>query len=467
MPSNLITQKEHNITRIKRGAAFLLGLCMALSLYACGGRQGLAGDTEAGSPPETVTSPETEETVTPPSDEPISLSQYIQSSEPQILYRVHELSKDEYPSIYLVQDNTLISSGLDLTLGELSKMSDAEIIQAVMSAEEPPTVEPCTVYVETDHTGNAVIREFLLTYNPLKQNIREIIFPLSHTNSGQIYDSTYTGYWDEERDALYAVRGEQAPFVLDAIGAEGAEVDPKTLDTSFAWIELIDGTRAPLPETVEKGMITSCAMTGAGHTLSLDDVKWTLSNLRSDFSPFALQSPEARARLISSGEWHTETPASEISPHENLIFFSNSFLGSVKFYNASDTQQNLQNLTLSQISITLDTLPSYLEGQTSTVDSSIDSLLREYGAPSGAVMLWKEVSSNGIKYPKAQITYYWAGDGFYVAADMVEYDMLYYLRYVKSGLNEQEVEAAVKRVDGTYEEDRLHLYAEINRLMAG
>ena len=50
---------------------------------------------------------------------------------------------------------------------------------------------------------------------------------------------------------------------------------------------------------------------------------------------------------------------------------------------------------------------------------------------------------------------------------MVEYDMLYYLRYVKSGLNEQEVEAAVKRVDGTYEEDRLHLYAEINRLMAG
>lgn len=44
MPSNLITQKEHNITRIKRGAAFLLGLCMALSLYACGGGQGPAGD---------------------------------------------------------------------------------------------------------------------------------------------------------------------------------------------------------------------------------------------------------------------------------------------------------------------------------------------------------------------------------------------------------------------------------------
>lgn len=44
MPSNLITQKEHNITRIKRGAAFLLGLCMPLSLYACGGGQGPAGD---------------------------------------------------------------------------------------------------------------------------------------------------------------------------------------------------------------------------------------------------------------------------------------------------------------------------------------------------------------------------------------------------------------------------------------
>lgn len=185
----------------------MLGLCMPLSLYACGGGQGPAGDTEAGSPPETVTSPESEETVTPPSDKPLSLSQYIQSSEPQILYRVHELSKEEYPDIYLVQDNTLISSGLDLTLGELSKMSDEEIIQAVMSAGEPPTVNPCTVYVETDRTGNAVIREFLLTYNPLKQNIRGIIFPLSHTNSGQIYDSTYTGYWDEERDALYAVRG--------------------------------------------------------------------------------------------------------------------------------------------------------------------------------------------------------------------------------------------------------------------
>lgn len=32
------------MTRIKRGAAFLLGLCMALSLYACGGGQEAAGD---------------------------------------------------------------------------------------------------------------------------------------------------------------------------------------------------------------------------------------------------------------------------------------------------------------------------------------------------------------------------------------------------------------------------------------
>lgn len=262
--------------------------------------------------------------------------------------------------------------------------------------------------------------------------------------------------------------GEQAPFVLDAIGAEGVEVDPKKLDTSFAWIELIDGTREPLPETVEEGMITSCAMTGDGYTLNLEDVKWTLSNLQSDFSPFALQSPEARARLISSEEWHTETPASGISPHENLIFFSNCFLGSVKFYNASDTQQNLQNLTLSQISITLDTLPSYLEGQTSTVDSSIDSLLREYGAPSGAVMLWGERSDDGIRYPWAQITYYWVGDGFYLGS--IEVDNAHKplnLMYVKSGLEGQDPNSVVIWGGGFYGDNILGIHEEINRLMAG
>ena len=66
------------MTHIKRGAALLLCLCMALSLCACGGKGG--EDTEADAPPR-----EEGKKTAPPSDGPLPLSQYIQSSEMQIL----------------------------------------------------------------------------------------------------------------------------------------------------------------------------------------------------------------------------------------------------------------------------------------------------------------------------------------------------------------------------------------------
>lgn len=453
--------------RLKRGAALLLCLCMALSLCACGGGQNPAGDpvnpTEAAAPPE-------EESVTPPSGGPLPLSQLIQSGEPQILYQVDGLDKDERPEIYVFQNGeVVVPEKTEFSLGELSKMSDEEIVQWAMEQEEPsPYSGICTVFLRSDSTGNAVSSETLFIYNPQDQYSREIIFPVSHTISGQVYDSTYTGYWDDGRDRLFAARGEQAPFALDTIDAGDVEVDPKTLDTSFARIELIDGTRAPLPATCEDGMITSCAMTGDGHRLSLDDVKLTLTLQQLDISPSVLQTAEGRAALASSEEWYTETSASEVPPHENLIFFDGSLAESVKFYNAGDTEQELQNLTLSRIFIDLYSIvPDSLEGRTGVFDESMDSLLREYGTPSGAVMVWENrARSDSFKYPVAQITYYWAGDGFYIEASMESNNKPHNLMYVKSGLNEQELEAVVKRVSGTYDEGQLRLHEELNRLTA-
>lgn len=38
--------------------------------------------------------------------------------------------------------------------------------------------------------------------------------------------------------------------------------------------------------------------------------------------------------------------------------------------------------------------------------------------------------------------------------------------YVKSGLNERDLKALAEREDGAYEEDRLPVYEELNRLTA-
>lgn len=448
--------------RLKRGAALLLCLCMALSLCACGGGQNPAGDpvnpTDAAAPPE-------EESVTPPSGGPLPLSQLIQSGEPQILYQVGGLDKDERPEIYVFQNGeVVVPEKTEFSLGELSKMSDEEIVQWAMEQEErSPYSGICTVFLRSDSTGNAVSSETLFIYNPQDQYSREIIFPVSHTISGQIYDSTYTGYWDDGRDRLFAARGEQAPFALDTIDAGDVEVDPKTLDTSFARIELIDGTRAPLPATCEDGMITSCAMTGDGHRLSLDDVKWTLpgQNSPSDFSPSVLQTAEGRAALISQG-WSSTPRGQAIPAHECLSVAQECV--SIGFYNAGDSEQNQQNLPLSGIYIVGG---SWAEGRTGRLldsSGSMDILIQEYGVPSGAVMEWEnQARSDSFKYPVAKITYYWAGDGFYIKVN--HNNVPYNLMYVKSGLDEQGLQAVM--TPNFFSEQELLIHEEISRALAG
>lgn len=459
----------HIKTHIKRGAAFLLCLCMALSLCACGGKGG--EDTEAGALPK-----EEGKKTAPPSDGPLPLSQYIQSSETQILYRTNDLDKDTRPTVYLFQDGTVFSVD-DFTFGELSKMSDEEIIQAVMSAEESPECRPCAVYLETDSTGNNVKQETLIEYKPLSQSYYTTVFEMLYPDSGVIYDSTYTGYWNSSENYYYAARGEQAPFVLDDIGAEDVAVDPSKEDLydlvcSIAWLELFDGTRVSLQDVPAEGGITSCVLTGSGQrTLSLDDVQFTLpfsdlDGLPVDFSPSYWLTPEGRTAVLARGDWFSEfygggwgKPLPPIPAHRKVLIYSElDMYGSIVLYNATDTEQEVQNLTLGRISI--DTRRGIMEGRTGPIEDSYNFLIQEYGPPSGAVMEW-EPNQNRTSYPKAKITYYWAGDGFYLRLTDK------FLCYEKSGLSEQDLKTLVGSEDGTqYSEAALRRCMEINRLLA-
>ena len=443
------------MTQIKRGAALLLCLCMALSLCACGGKGGTDGDVDPdGIPPE-------RDTAAPSSDGTLPLSQYIQSSETKILYEADELAKDECPWIYIFQNGTVIApKRSNLSFGELSKMSDEEVIQAVMNLEEAPHSEPCKVYLRSDKTGNAVEGEVLVIYDPQTQDNTNREFRGIYPESGEIYDAVYTGYYNSGNESFFVARGEETPFTLDAIDAEGVEVDPPKLDTSFAWIELIDGTQVPIPETCEEGEFISCKMTGDGRApLSLDDIqlRFPSRNPPFDLSPSVLQTAEGRTAL-ASGEWFSEFyggPGSAIPAHKSIVLRDWSG-NSVRFYNASDTEQGLQNWTLGRISITE---PLDLEGRTGDFELDYDFLIQEYGVPSGAVMQWEEVHHSGYAYPTASIRYYWTGDGFYMWASSSAFG------YMKSGLNEQDLISMVEREgESGYDESTLRFYEELNRL---
>lgn len=446
------------MTQIKRGAALLLCLCMALSLCACGGKGGTDGDVDPdGIPPE-------RDTAAPSSDGTLPLSQYIQSSETKILYEADELAKNVCPDIFIFQNGTVIApKRSNLSFGELSKMSDEEIIQAVMDLEEAPYSEPCKVYLLSDSTGNAVEGEVLVIFESRTQYTSTSVFRGIYPESGEIYDAVYTGYYNSGNESFFVARGEETPFILDTIDAEGVEVDPPKLDTSFAWIELIDGTRIPIPETCEDGEITSCKMTGDGRApLSLDDIQLRFPSLNPpfDLSPSVLQTAEGRTALTEA--WYGESYTTLVPAHSPASI-SNFGDANVTFYNASDTEQELQNLTLGEIRIQ----NIYgLELRTGEVDAdtfyNYDCLIQEYGAPSGALIQWSEVNhSGGYTYPTASITYYWAGDGFYMWVPASSFVLV----YTKSGLSEQDLKAVVAQIDGVdCDEDKLRLYEELNRL---
>lgn len=429
----------HIKTHIKRGAAFLLCLCMALSLCACGGKGG--EDTEAGALPK-----EEGKKTAPPSDGPLPLSQYIQSSEMQILYEADNLDKNTRPLIFLFQNGTVTYSNPDLTLGDLSKMSDEEIIQAVMAAEGAPEPQPCFLSLTTDSTGNAVEKESLyyLLLGALSSRLSSMSFSRLVPSNGVVYDSTYTCFSPSNNSTLFFVRGEQLPFVLDEIGAEGVEIDPDSMWLkeklySMAQITLIDGTVVYPPEPFEDQAITSYLLTGDGQkTLSLDDVQFVVPEYF-DCSPSALQTEEGRAAFHS---WYTTNAYGKINPipaHEYESVSVHNYGLQFIYYNESDAEQEAQNLA--PVGIIMEYPNWTVEGRTGQFtsllnDSSddIESLVREYGPPSGAILKWYE----HVSRVKAAVTYYWAGDGFYlyvVPKRESFHDSLdsYSVRWLKSG----------------------------------
>ena len=174
---------------------------------------------------------------------------------------------------------------------------------------------------------------------------------------------------------------------------------------------------------------------------------------------------------LYDGLWGNPLPP--LPAHRNISFSSEyDTVGSIKFYNATDTEQEAQNLTLGRIYISMINQVAGRTGQFD--DSNYDSLIREYGPPSGVVMLWDKRTETGFRYPKngfsypaGQITYYWAGDGFYIGVtEANNRHQPVSIRYTKSGLNEQDLKTLVESEDGSCNENVLRVYAEINRLLA-
>lgn len=426
-----LTSKPENIGgidmgQIRRGVILLLCLCMTLSLCACGGKQDTVGNTTGGRDTEAAT-PSKEEPAAPPSDGPIPLSQYIQSSAIQILYQAKNIDKDAKTTVGLIQNNTVIWANPGLTLGELSRMSDEEVVQAVMGMEEPPAACPCLLSLETDSTGNNVKSETLWYYKaktPYDLRLKDgDTFTELAPVDGVVYDSTYTGYWNADTGSLTFLRGEQLPFVLDEIGAEGVKVDPgkewerETL-LSFARIELADGTRiSPLdiPATGNEEINRRCTLnlTGSNQTsLSMDKIQWTDMD-GVDISPSVLCDSAVWMPLLGTEYWWSDIG---VEYHPNFSDRSGIFLEHTKdgllicqagLRNLSGETQHYSKLTLTKIF----GYYGQVNGKTGTIET-FDDLIREYGTPN-RVAIKCRVSTTQVRI---RMIYEWTGEGFHILA---------------------------------------------------
>lgn len=170
-----------------------------------------------------------------------TFSKYISKENIVIFYIGETIKKDEIPSIIFFQNNKMgaIPSELsELTWGELSKLSDEEIIKKAIKefadGDEDKFFDSFIDYVlcgMTDDTGNVVKEEAVV----FKYGWMDFT---SEPTSGVIYDSYYCGY-KSNYDTAVVVRCKEGtiPFILDDANSEEVEIDISPEELLDSWRE--------------------------------------------------------------------------------------------------------------------------------------------------------------------------------------------------------------------------------------
>lgn len=166
-----------------------------------------------------------------------TLSKYLSKENIVIFYGGESIKKDEIPSIIFFRNKQCAWFVLGLTWGELSKLSDEEIIKKAiefMDGDEDKFYDSFVDYVlcgMTDDTGN-VVKEEAIVY---KYGWMDFT---AEPTSGVIYDSYYYGYKnDYDYSVVVRCKEDTIPFVLDDVNSEGVEIDISPEEILDSWRE--------------------------------------------------------------------------------------------------------------------------------------------------------------------------------------------------------------------------------------
>lgn len=213
MQRNVLDKERKETENMKRKWNGLILFCAILmtmlALTGCGGK----GNMDA------MESDDTDGKT----EEIAALSEILWGNDVSVWYMCNKVGKDEIPNyVYIMYgDGTYIGiskSNSEYTFGELSKMTDEEII--TWAENKGYTKSQYGLSIFTDSTGN----------NPQKEviYIPDWHFEISYGTSpyvSEVYESSYGGY--KSSDGYFVCRTENAsvPFELDEIGTGGILID--------------------------------------------------------------------------------------------------------------------------------------------------------------------------------------------------------------------------------------------------
>lgn len=215
---------------MKRALSFLLATLMLLTLTACGAKSEAA--TDYGEPMDDI------------SYDPVTFSEYLAGGQRIWFYLPGSgpnmgrgVSKDASVEIYITQpDGTMVESSIRYSLGEMSQMTDEEIV-AMVESNGSCQYTSYKLAIETDATGNHTQTEEICHPYSYSSTDGDRVLPdgnyvlslplLCDCGLYEIYQSYYDGFIVDVGEGSYFLTrvDKDIMFELDPVGTEGILVD--------------------------------------------------------------------------------------------------------------------------------------------------------------------------------------------------------------------------------------------------
>lgn len=349
-----------------------------------------------------------------------TLSEYLNSKDPVIMYGANQIDKNaNVGSIYVFENGKVLLAPFNaslgtITLGELAQMSDAEIITLATERATAcnATGLPYMFSINTDSSGNYVERENLWLFD-----FRGMVSSLSINPygfaGGQVYDSYYYG-----EGLLVRCEAGTKPYSTDELGTSGIVIDPQWDEMSkkmYAQHRFVDQNAEHFElygVTIPKYADAEFTALEIGQPLSISEIE-ILDSKGNYVMTFG---SNETARDLDHIKWTSTHTWQRAYPDRDTLTVRPGQIGGFTIDEQDNWCADFYNGTDSEISI-WDLKCSYLRNDYGSQDAkkkAAEACLEKLGKPTAVYATWDTILAlNNKRYVK---DYYvvWECDGFYV-----------------------------------------------------